>query len=65
MRQINSQSLIPLPDQNQQELERLLAAYRQRLIVWADYAKTIRAQAGLATELKTNTSNGNPDQVSP
>lgn len=64
MKQISLDDLVSLPDKDQQELDRLLAAYRRRLTELADYAKAVRAQA----QNQTNTSpasNGNPDQTSP
>lgn len=45
MKQIKLDDLVSLPDKNQQELERLLTAYRRRLAELADYAKAVRAQA--------------------
>lgn len=61
MKQISLDDLVALPDKNQQEVDRLLAAYRRRLTELADYAKAVRSQA------QTNTpppSDGNPDQTS-
>lgn len=61
MKQISLDDLVALPDKNQQELERLLAAYRRRLTELADYAKAVRARAE-----KTNsppTDDGDSDQT--
>ena len=65
MKQADLSDLVALPDKNQQELERLLAAYRWRLTELANHAKAIRAQVAKPPANQNPIGYGNPDKAPP